>query len=243
LSVIYNPYDISAQRGPASFDIPKAFTAHGIWELPKLTNQNRAVRLALGGWQWSGTMSLQQGYPFTVVDCTSTQSPTGAGGTCLIPDVASGVKGTTCDRQQWLNGCLASSSFALPCPVDQASSGAPFVLDCGAGPWEGNAGRNAFRGPGYANVDFSTSKWFHVPWFVGHEGAKLQLRGEFFNLFNRTNLVGPSGDLAFAQNQVVGGNVVGFGKGDSPVSQNGSFGRATGTYNPRQLQIALRLEF
>jgi hypothetical protein len=238
LAPVFNPYDLNAQRGPASFDIPRAFTAHGIWELPKLTNQNRAVRTVLGGWQWSGTMSLQAGYPFTVQDCTGTHSPTGIGGSCLLPDVASDVKGKTCGRSAWENGgCFSASSFTLPCAVDQgASSSNPFLLDCGAGPWEGNAGRNSFRGPGYANVDFSTSKYFHIPWFVGKEGAQLKILGEFFNLFNRTNLTNPSNDLAFQSG-------VAITKGASAVSNDGNFGKAQGAFNPRQIEVGVRIEF
>jgi outer membrane receptor protein involved in Fe transport/opacity protein-like surface antigen len=242
LSVVYNPYDINGQRGPASFDIPRAFTAHGIWELPKLTNQNHALRAVLGGWQWSGTMSLQAGYPFTVVDCT--HSPTGNGGSCLIPDVAPSVKGRTCSRVTWENGgCFSASEFTLPCPVAQAASGSNpnpnrFVLNCGAGPWEGNAGRNSFRGPGYANVDFSTSKYFHIPWFVGKEGAQLKILGEFFNLFNRTNLngVANNNNLAFQSN-------VAIAQGSSAISTNGNFGRPSGAFNPRQIELGLRIEF
>jgi Carboxypeptidase regulatory-like domain/TonB dependent receptor len=246
LAPVFNPYDLNAQRGPASFDIPRAFTAHGIWELPKLTSQNRLVRGVLGGWQWTGTMSLQAGYPFSVVDCTGTHSPTGGGGSCLLPDVASGVKGKTCGRSTWENGgCFSASSFTLPCAVDQgASSSNPFLLDCGAGPWEGNAGRNSFRGPGYANVDFSTSKYFHIPWFVGKEGAQLKILGEFFNLFNRTNLNlnlnpgdgGASNNLAFQSG-------VAIAKGASAVSNDGNFGRATGAFNPRQIEVGVRIEF
>jgi hypothetical protein len=250
LDPVYNPYDINAQRGPASFDIPRSFTAHGIWELPRLSGQNPVVRGILGGWQWSGTLSLQAGYPFTVLDCTGTQSPTGSGGTCLLPDVSASVKGTSCGRTAWENGtCLSASSFTLPCPVTQANPTALFLLSCGAGPWQGNEGRNQFRGPGYANVDFSPSKYFHIPWFVGKEGAKLKILGEFYNLFNRTNLTGlaPTTDLAFVQNQTVQVNgkptVEGFAQGASPQSTNGNFGRPTGAFNPRQIQVGARIEF
>jgi hypothetical protein len=237
LDPVYNPYDINAQRGPASFDIPRALTAHGIWDLPKLSGQNSVVRGILGGWQWSGTMSLQAGYPFTVVDCTGTMSPTGSGGTCLLPDVSANVKSTTCGRSSWENGtCMSASSFTLPCPVSQVSAGAPFLLSCGAGPWQGNAGRNQFRGPGYANVDFSTGKYFHIPWFVGKEGAKLKILGEFYNLFNRTNLTAVSTDLAFLSG-------VPIAQGASGTSTNGSFGKPTGAFNPRQIQLGARIEF
>jgi hypothetical protein len=246
LSPVFDAYNINAQRGPASFDIPRAFTVHGIWELPKLANQNRLVRGALGGWQWSGSASFQGGYPYSVVDCG--HSPDG-GSSCVLPDVASGVKDRTCGRSAWRDtGCIAASSFTLPCDVTQLPTGdpnnplGPGLLRCGSGPWEGAAGRNSFRGPGYANVDFSTAKNFHIPWFVGKEGARLQIRGEFFNLFNRTNLNGVTNldpqrlDLAFTTTS-------GLAKGTSGQSTNSTFGLATGAFNPRQLEVGARIEF
>jgi hypothetical protein len=63
-------------------------------------------------------------------------------------------------------------------------------------------------------------KFFRIPWFTGKEGARLQIRGEFFNLFNRTNL-----------NSI--DNVV----------QDTTFGQATGVYNPRTIQVGVRIEF
>jgi hypothetical protein len=230
LSPVYNPYDLNAQQGPASFDIPRAFSAHGVWELPRLSSQNRLVRGVLGGWQWSGTTTLQSGYPFTIVDCN--HSPTGNGGTCLIPNVAPGAKDRTCSRTTWENGgCFSASEFTIPCPL----VGAAFLLNCGSGTWEGNAGRNSFRGPGFANVDFSSSKNFHIPWFVGSEGAKLKVLGEFFNLFNRTNLNSPSTNLSLRRNVAT----------TDPTfkSLNPNFGKALGAFNPRQIEVGARIEF
>ena len=105
-----------------------------------------------------------------------------------------------------------------------------------SGPWQGNAGRNQLRGPGYANVDFSTSKSFRIPWFVGHEGAHLKVLGEFYNLFNRTNLNSVSNDLAFQSGLPIA-------QGASGNSLDSTFGKATGAFNPRQIQVGLRIDF
>ena len=50
-------------------------------------------------------------------------------------------------------------------------------------------GRNSFRGPGYFGVDTSVVKKFGLPSFrfLG-ENANLELRGNFFNVFNKLNL-------------------------------------------------------
>jgi Carboxypeptidase regulatory-like domain/TonB dependent receptor len=221
---VFDPYNLNLQRGPSSFEVPQSFTVHGLWELPRLSRMNPVLRGIFGGWQWSGALSLQAGYPYTVFDCT--HSPDGAGG-CVLPNVAASERGKNCGVRGFLNGCLDPTAFTLPCPLN-----ANGVLNCGSGPWEGNVGRNSFRGPGFANVDFSTMKYFQIPWF-SKEGARLQIRGEFFNLFNRTNLqMQDATDTDLALDSVSG-----------TTSLNSNFGKATGIYNPRTIQVGVRLEF
>ena len=245
LSPVYDPYNINAQAGPAAFDIPRAFTMHGLWELPKLSAQNAAVRGVLGGWQFSGTTSLQAGYPYTVVDCT--HSPTGNGGSCALVNVASSTKGQSCDRSAWVSvaGCIDPDAFTDPCGVNANNH-----LNCGAGPWEGNVGHNSFRGPGFANVDASLGKYFHIPWFTRKEGARLQVRGEFFNLFNRVNLTGISSDVSIVGNQAPFLHDVAHGTDPSSryfnkttASTNDRFGLATGAFFARTIEVAVRIEF
>src|SRR5215472_11733330 len=50
----------------------------------------------------------------------------------------------------------------------------------------GNVGRNVLRGPAQANVDFSIIKRFPIS-----ESKNLELRAEFFNLFNHVNFANP----------------------------------------------------
>lgn len=253
LSPVYDPYNIGVGRGPASFDIPHAFTMHGLWELPRLKGQNAAVRGVLGSWQLSGTTSLQGGYPYTVTDCNDT--PTGFNtGPCVLPNVIASAKGKSCGKQGWLSGCLNTSQFSLPasCQYFQASSGTtpnpnPFVMNCGPGQFLGNVGRNSFRGPGFADVDMSLGKFFHIPWFT-HEGARLQIRGEFFNLFNRVNLTGVGADVGFLPNNAPGQCTPTTVQGTSGCfypaqSTNNAFGVANGAFSARTLQVGARIDF
>ena len=48
-------------------------------------------------------------------------------------------------------------------------------------------GRNSFRGPRYFAVDLSVAKRTGLPRFLG-EGAFLEVKANFFNAFNNTNL-------------------------------------------------------
>src|SRR5262249_34833377 len=48
-------------------------------------------------------------------------------------------------------------------------------------------GRNFFRGPGFWDFDFGIYKRFHIS-----EESIFQLRGEFYNIFNHSNLFVPN---------------------------------------------------
>lgn len=84
------------------------------------------------------------------------------------------------------------------------------------GPNGGAMGRNLFTGPSYFNVDFALFKNTKLS-----ENTNLQFRTEVFNLFNNVNFMNPSGNL----------------------SNPATFNLLTNTYNPRMIQLALRLQF
>jgi hypothetical protein len=70
-------------------------------------------------------------------------------------------------------------------------------------------------GPGYANVDFSAFK--NIAIWHGHN---LQIRGEFFNLFNHVNLGNPTATLSSSK-----------------------FGVISSAGSPRIIQVAARYSF
>ena len=80
----------------------------------------------------------------------------------------------------------------------------------------GNAPRNNIRGPYTWQVDFMAGKRFPMPWRSGY----AEFRIEAFNLLNRTNFRAPVGNRSAA-----------------------NFGAITATYDPRQLQVGIKLEF
>jgi hypothetical protein len=62
----------------------------------------------------------------------------------------------------------------------------------------GNTGRNAFRGPGLYNIDFSLARTFAVPRL--REGTRVTVRADAFNVLNHANLNNPDnllGDPTF----------------------------------------------
>jgi len=79
----------------------------------------------------------------------------------------------------------------------------------------GDLGRNAFRAPGFEQLDFSADKTFQI-----HEQIRMQFRSEFFNILNHTN----------------------FGIPNTQTTSS-SFGTIRSTYPARQIQFALKLLF
>jgi len=94
----------------------------------------------------------------------------------------------------------------------------------------GTLPRNFLRGPGYINIDMAFSKTTAIT-----ERLKLEFRAEFFNLFNHVNFTNPgvnnNGDGTFSG-----------GAGGTNIN-SGQFGQVTSTYDPRIIQLALRLSF
>ena len=80
---------------------------------------------------------------------------------------------------------------------------------------EGNEKWGQFRNPGFAETDASLSKDTNIT-----ERLRLEIRFEFFNIFNRVNLGGISSNLS-----------------------SSTFGRSTSQLNPRWTQIGAKLMF
>src|SRR5205085_2652127 len=59
-----DPSRLFLEKGRSGFDLRQRFTSSFVYEIPgKLSH--RALQLALGGWQLSGIVTLQTGFPFT----------------------------------------------------------------------------------------------------------------------------------------------------------------------------------
>jgi hypothetical protein len=96
-------------------------------------------------------------------------------------------------------------------------------------------GRNSFRGPSYFNVDFSLVKETRLPKFLG-EGSNLELRANFFNVFNKLNLE----SFNFGSDAVRIGN---FNAGANKLDNNPNFGKATAGLAGRVIELQARFRF
>jgi len=85
--------------------------------------------------------------------------------------------------------CLFPGPVTLQCPSGGSQPYGPL-------PTAPGLARNSFRGPGYFDIDATLSKSFGLPNMkVLGEGATLEFRANFYNLFNKLNLVNPQNDI------------------------------------------------
>jgi Carboxypeptidase regulatory-like domain len=199
-----NSFNIQAERGNSDFDVRHRASINFIYE-PDIgrgrghLNSGFAGRI-LEGWQMSGITTFQSGLPFDVFGNRDSQH-TGLSG-------RANVVGST----------------AIPAGSDETQTGPPLRAFALA-PFDiaPNLGRNVFYGPGVNNWNVNLQKETALT-----ERLKLQLRFEFYNLFNRVQFGQPDNLIADTQS---------FGLSSSQV------GQPDGTTGARQIQFAAKLLF
>jgi hypothetical protein len=162
---VINPYNARAYRAVSDFNVPQRFVLNYLWQLPA-PKDNAVLRGLLGGWQTSGILNVQSGFPLTV---TSGEDDSLSGVGNDLADVISKPSLTSGPLGSRINQWFTTASFKT------AATGT-----------FGNVGRNILQGPRTTNLDFSIQRLFTI-----RERWKLQYRAEFFNGLNHTLLNNP----------------------------------------------------
>lgn len=176
------PIDQREERGPSDFDVRHNFVMTGIWEIPY--PMNAWAPELLGGWQLSGITTYHTGFPWTPKLFSDLNGPSGRGFGPIRPTSYNGTQPLNNSNANFLqNGGIFAGS------VRSTVFGTTTVGNTFAGNRPG-IGRNTFRGPRYFAVDMAIAKKFKFgnSGFFG-ENANLDVRFNFFNIFNNLNLV------------------------------------------------------
>jgi outer membrane receptor protein involved in Fe transport len=176
---LLDPYNPNLDYGPADFDVRHRFVASVNWSVGGDRPFNTGfLSQAFGGWTLTGIFTARTGTPFSIFDCLNAAE--------ICPRLSPTVplpKRVPNDPAQNPSG--APNSFTLidlsqQVPID------PTVPELGITDFNflsNMLGRNTFRGPGLWNLDAGLYKNFRI-----REGKTLQLRSEFYNLFNHPNM-------------------------------------------------------
>ncbi len=166
VAVSQDSFNRRADRGRSTYDRPHRLAVNGVFELPWHREQKGVVGKTLGGWQIGGFVSVQSGAPFSPID--------GSDPAFRLTGIDSLVGNSI---RPHLNTTLDLSSMSLPQIV--AAGGRNLFGRVSVASPLGNAGRNILRADGINNVDFGINKNIQVT-----ESNRLQVRAEFYNLFN-----------------------------------------------------------
>jgi hypothetical protein len=156
-------------RGPSDYDLTHNFVTSVVYDLPfgegkRFLNSTPILsKYVFGGWQLTGIVSANSGFPFTL----------------LVPYDNANVGGGA--QRPTLTGDLLPSGFRQT-PNGWFNRTAVTIV-----PYTfGNLGRNTLRQDGMQNIDFGAFKQFRFT-----ETRNLEFRSEFFNLFNHPNFGAP----------------------------------------------------
>jgi hypothetical protein len=221
-----NGYDLAAERGPSNFDARHRFTAAFTYEIPKVAGPQRLTR----GWQLNTIVTAQSGRPVPIVSANDTSganfdqfpSPSNFH---QRPDLIPGVNPINSNWESAPDtiGYLNGNAFGQPNDATAANPQGSF----------GDLGRNAIYGPGYWSVDFAVAKNTPIT-----EHVNLELRAEFFNIFNHPNFALPN----FFVNPVDAGGSANQGLITQTPDQ-AQTNPGLGGGGPRVMQIAAKLTF
>jgi hypothetical protein len=265
-----NNYSFAAERGNNTFDVRHSFNMSALYELPYGRGRkfgaklNPAADALLGGWRLGGILNARGGLPIEVlitrpdVVYQDTRSglyynnPMDANGsdpaktglppvTVAVINVPGGGNSRNIRRPDLVSGVdpylhgsngrlyLNPAAFAIPQPGTF-----------------GNLGRDALRGPGLQQLDFTLDKRFKV-----REKCALEFRTEVYNILNHANFQAPSAGQPRLTNALgTGANLLQPGQSFTAAAAGGSFGLLTDTVSNliglgtnRQIQLSLRLTF
>lgn len=212
--------------GPAGFDRQNVFNFNYVYNLPDFRGHSALVRYLAGGWEWTGITRFWSGPP---LDVTSNGNlGNGLGGT-IRPDYIGGGPTYTSHTHSVPKG--ANPQWFNPGVFARPADGS-----------FGDVGRNALRGPGINNWDMSLFKNTNFT-----ERVKLQLRFEYFNVFNHTqwdsakiNGTGAINGSGGSGNGILSAPTAGQSFGGPNA---GSSGQITNTRDPRILQLGGKILF
>jgi hypothetical protein len=197
-----------AYKGVSGYNQPFNNTFTVVWELPYGKGKRfgssapYVLDALLGGWNISQTTTANSGLPVNLI-----YSPVARLQVGTVGNIRANVIGDPIlpESQRPIRELYLNRDTVQEVPNNTAVAGNPY----------GNVGRNTVQAPGYFATDLGVHKRFTIT-----ERFKLEFRSEFFNLFNRTNLLAPDSNRSSA-----------------------SFGLISGTFPPRQAQFALKLLF
>jgi hypothetical protein len=203
ISNIPNPFDLDSLWGPSFLDRRHVVAASWVWS-PQHEIANAIFGVLLNGWTVTGFHRIQSGTPlvFTMGTDVAQNGTLNSGGqyALLVPGTTAGDVRRDHDSTADMIAMYFNTAAFVP-----LNSVPPGIY--------GDARRGLAYGPGDVNTDLAVLRYVNFG-----PDLRLQLRGEFFNVFNKANFNSPVTTLT-----------------------SGNFGRITGAGPGRVIQLAAKV--
>lgn len=224
-------FDISLDRGPSDFDVRHMASGALTYNLPGLGSHSIGGKI-LSGWSVDGILVTRSATPVNVTYSRRTSFGSVALRPDLVPDIDLYLSDPNAPGGKRLNNT----------PVSSIQRG-PFLIPNTVR--NGTLGRNALRGFPMWQIDFAVRRQFNLV-----EQLRMQVKAEFFNLFNHPNFGDPLSSLGSVSPAGVATFSSAFGVSNMTLAQSLGSGGLTGGFNPlyqvggpRSVQLSLKFEF
>jgi len=212
-----NPFNLESNYADSGYDARQRLVFSYSYEVPSVRHYQsfHAVPSRLtDGWRLAGVTTFQTGFPIDVFD-SSDDSLTCFAAVAFYgcpdrPNVVGPVQRADPRTSTYTNNNPAGTGAPADHYYFNPNSFATETLGV-----LGNAGRNLFHGPGFNNWTLGLYKDTHIT-----ESTRIELRFEFFNIFNHTQFRNPVADV-----------------------NDPNFGRVLQARDPRVVQLAAKFIF
>jgi hypothetical protein len=191
-----NPYNPRLDYGSSIFDAKHRVVIGYFYQIPSVRHFSKMAWMpsrVIDGWTIAGITTFQSGFPLDVVDGNlssdlSSMFDISDNAAIDVPNLTGKV--TYFNPRNGNNAQPTTACAATGAPAATVTGRfwfSPGAFTCEAAGVLGNSGRNILRGPGLNNWDFQLFKDTRVT-----ESTKLELRIEFYNVFNHTQFLANS---------------------------------------------------
>jgi hypothetical protein len=218
-------------KGYSDLNRPHIFAFNFVYHTPKLADSNSFLKHTFGDWQLGTITNIASGSSVTVRDYR----------------IEAGTGNTNNTRPNRVAGVSCYANGEDPAQILNPAAFTDVGRVIGT---LGDSYRGECRGPNTRNTDFALYKNFAGAFKNGwmKEGMNIQLRFEFFNVFNRTNFRNMVSDYSLQtvmydndSGNLVNGTRKATKITEAPVAK--SFGMATSDVGPREIQYSIKFTF
>ena len=224
-------FDIQLDRGPSDFDVRHVASGGLTYAIPGL-NAHTVGGKILSGWSLDSILVARSATPVNVTYSRRASFGSVSLRPDLVPNVPLYLSDPSVPGGKRLNNT----------PVSSIQRG-PFLIPNTLR--NGTLGRNALRGFPMWQIDFAIRRQFNLV-----EQLRMQVKAEFFNLFNHPNFGDPLSSLGSVSPAGVATFSSAFGVSNMTLAQSLGSGGLTGGFNPlyqvggpRSVQLSLKFEF